>query len=246
MPKKSHTCEEGGAHLRIFLWHLLINFEKPEKSEFWKNEKKKKEKKNAGNIIILHMFTKNHNILGHSSYGDGIIYTCATKNTIIWCMLTQIWSATYIIFCHFRPIFALLHHYWPKKWKFRKNVKNTWGYYPFTHVYHKSKSCDVWLLRYKVQWTEFFYILGHFLHFDPPNNPENQSFEKLKKMSGDIFILHLRTANDDHMMYGSSDIKHGRQNVLLFWAIFCLFIPLTTRKIKILKKRKKFLEILSF
>ena len=161
-------------------------------------------------------------------------------------MLTQIWSATYIIFCHFRPIFALLHHYWPKKWKFRKNVKNTWGYYPFTHVYHKSKSCDVWLLRYKVQWTEFFYILGHFLHFDPPNNPENQSFEKLKKMSGDIFILHLCTANDDHMMYGSSDIKHGRQNVLLFWAIFCLFIPLTTRKIKILKKRKKFLEILSF
>ena len=29
-----HTCEEGGAHLRISFWHLLINFEKPEKSEF--------------------------------------------------------------------------------------------------------------------------------------------------------------------------------------------------------------------
>ena len=23
--KKSHTCEEGGAHLRIFFWHLLMN-----------------------------------------------------------------------------------------------------------------------------------------------------------------------------------------------------------------------------
>ena len=27
--KKSHTCEEGRAHLRISFWHLLMNFEKP-------------------------------------------------------------------------------------------------------------------------------------------------------------------------------------------------------------------------
>ena len=25
MQKKSHTCEEGGAHLRISFWHLLMN-----------------------------------------------------------------------------------------------------------------------------------------------------------------------------------------------------------------------------
>ena len=37
--KNSHTCEEGGAHLRIIFCHLLTNFEKPEKSDFWKNEK---------------------------------------------------------------------------------------------------------------------------------------------------------------------------------------------------------------
>ena len=37
-----------------------MNFEKPKKSEFRKNEKKKK-KKIAGDIIILHMCTKNHN-----------------------------------------------------------------------------------------------------------------------------------------------------------------------------------------
>ena len=24
--KKSHTCEKGGAHLRISFWHLLMNF----------------------------------------------------------------------------------------------------------------------------------------------------------------------------------------------------------------------------
>ena len=34
LTNKSHTCEEGGAHLRISSWHLLMNFEKPEKSDF--------------------------------------------------------------------------------------------------------------------------------------------------------------------------------------------------------------------
>ena len=30
-------------------------------------------------------------------------------------------------------------------------------------------------------------------------------------------------------------MEHDRQNFLLFWAIFCPFIPLTTQKIKTLK-----------
>ena len=36
--QKSHTCEEDGAHLRIFSWHLLMNFEKSKKLEFSENE----------------------------------------------------------------------------------------------------------------------------------------------------------------------------------------------------------------
>ena len=55
--------------------------------------------------------------------GDVIILNLCNKNKIIWCMLTQIWSATYIIFCHFRPTFALLPHCWPQKLKLWKNVK---------------------------------------------------------------------------------------------------------------------------
>ena len=31
--KKSQTCE-GWANLRISFWHLVMNFKKPEKSEF--------------------------------------------------------------------------------------------------------------------------------------------------------------------------------------------------------------------
>ena len=64
------------------------------------------------------------------------------------------------IFCHFRSFFALLPQ--PQKVKFGKNVKNTRRYYLFTHVYHKSRSYDVWFLRYKVQRIEFFVILGQF------------------------------------------------------------------------------------
>ena len=50
---KSHTFEESGAHLRISFWHLLMNFEKPEKWEFWKNGKTK-----LLEIIILHEYQK--------------------------------------------------------------------------------------------------------------------------------------------------------------------------------------------
>ena len=39
LTKKPHTCEEGGAHLRIYFLRLLMNFEKPEKLNFRKNEK---------------------------------------------------------------------------------------------------------------------------------------------------------------------------------------------------------------
>ena len=136
-------------------------------------------------------------------------------------MHTQVWSATDIIFSHFRPFFAVLPYYWPQKLKSGKNVKNTWRYYPFTFVHHKSRSHDVWFLRYKLQRANFFIILCYFLHFDPPNNQKNQNLKKIRKSPGDIIILLLCTTNHDHMIYGSSDIKHNRQNFLLFWAIFC-------------------------
>ena len=60
----------------------------------------------------------------------------------------------------------------------------------------------------------------------------------MKKFAGDIIILHMCTKNHNHMMYGSWDTEWDRQNFLSFWAIFCPFSPLTTRKIKILKLKK--------
>ena len=67
--------------------------------------------------------------------------------------------------------------------------------------------------------------MSHFLLFDLPNNPKNHNFEKLKKSTEDIIILHLRTTNDDHVMYGSWETECNKQNFLSFWAIFCPFTP---------------------
>ena len=94
---------------------------------------------------------------------------------------------------------------------------------------------------------KFFVILDHFFSFFyPPNNPKNKNFEKMKITPRDIIILHKCTINGNHMMYGSRDMMHDRQNFLSFWTVFCPFTPLTTQKIKILKNWKKHLEISSF
>ena len=78
----------------------------------------------------------------------------------------------------------------------------------------------------------FLVILGHFLPFYPPNNPKNQNFEKIKKTPRYIIILHLRTTNDNHMIYGSWDIKCDRQN-------FPFTPSLAIQKTKISKKFQK-------
>ena len=59
----------------------------------------------------------------------------------------------------------------------------------------------------------------------PPNNPENQNFEKMKKLSGDIIMLHKFTINVYHMVYGSWDMKCTRVNfsVILVYFFFFFF-----------------------
>ena len=96
-----------------------------------------------------------------------------------------------------------------------------------------------------IEWDRQIFLvnLDHILPFYPPNNPKNKTSEKLKKHPVDIIILHMRTINDNHMMYCSWGMVCNRQNFLSFWTVFCPFTPppspLTTWKIKILKKWKK-------
>ena len=78
----------------------------------------------------------------------------------------------------------------------------------------------------------------HFWSFYPPNNPKNQNFEKMKYISGDIIILNKCTTNDNHMIYGSWDMKRDRQNILSFWTVFLPFYP-PNKKSKFLKTEKE-------
>ena len=117
--------------------------------------------------------------------------------------------------------------------KFRKKEENAWTYYPFTHVYHKWRSYDLWFLRYGARQTELFVILGHFLPFYLPNNPENQNFEKKNKTKKTkkqnkkgLEILYNVQKVHDHMQYCSWDMVHDGCNFyFLFWAIFALLPP---------------------
>ena len=96
------------------------------------------------------------------------------------------------IFCPSGPFFALLPLYEPIKSNFEKNEKKKiWRYYHFTNVHHKRQSYDVWFLRYGVQRTQFFVILGYFLPFYPTNNSKKSKFwkngKKKKKKKKKIF-----------------------------------------------------------
>ena len=76
-----------------------------------------------------------------------------------------------------------------------------------------------------------------FCAFNPQN--QNQSFEKLKKASGDVIILQMCTKIHDHMMYASWDMECNMHNFLSLLAIFCPFTQLLTPKINIWKKCQK-------
>ena len=75
----------------------------------------------------------------------------------------------------------------------------------------------------------------------PHNDPEYQNFEKNEK-NGWLEILsfytYMCTINEDHTIHGSWNRRCDRQKFLTFWAIFCLFSPLTTWQTKILTLKK--------
>ena len=77
MWKKSHTSEEGGAHLKIYFWHLLINLKS--KYLFEKMLKLANKKENNFNIYNPAFKTKD------KKPGDIIILHLRNKNLRIWC-----------------------------------------------------------------------------------------------------------------------------------------------------------------
>ena len=88
--------------------------------------------------------------------------------------------------------------------------------------------------------TDFFVIMCHFLPFYPLNSPQNKNIKKMKKIPGDIIILHKYPKNHDHMLYCSRHTARDTCNCYFsFWALFCPFTPITDWKTKISGKIKK-------
>ena len=100
-----------------------------------------------------------------------------------------------------------------------------------------------WKLKKSKFWKDNF--LSFWVIFCP-STLENQNFEKLKKTTWDVIILHMNTINDNHMMHGSWNMECKTLNLLSVWIIFCPFTPLTIQKITILKKKKKTLRYYHF
>ena len=68
--------------------------------------------------------------------------------------------------------------------------------------------------------------MNHFVPFYPTNNPKNKNFLKKEK------TLEIR-------YYHFTQVFDNWQKFLSSWTLFCPFTPLTTWKIKILRKWKK-------
>ena len=141
---------------------------------------------------------------------------------ILWYMVPEIQGARDKFFCYFGPFYALSPTWLPEKLKTWKIKKHSWRYYHFTHVLHKWKSYDAWFLRCGARQTKLFVILGCFLLFHSPNNPENQNLEKTQKTPGDMC-----TINNNHMMYVSWEMEDDGNS---FFVILDHFLPFHSTK----------------
>ena len=138
------------------------------------------------------------------------------------------------IFCPFTPLTAQKIKIL-KKWKKHLEISSFYIHVPKIMIRWCTVP-EIWCMIDVIVISHF----GLFFALLPHNSPKNQNFEKMKKTPGDIIILHMCTKNYDQMLYGSWDMVHDKCNCyILFWAIFCPFIPLTAQKIKLLKKWKK-------
>ena len=106
-----------------------------------------------------------------------------------------------VIMGHFLPFYLP-----PSKNQKNQNFKKTKNH--FTQVYQKPQSYEVQFLRYRVRlnFLSFWAIFCPFTTL-PPNDPENQNFEKKKKKWKKCLKIlslytYMCTINEDHMIYG--------------------------------------------
>ena len=142
----------------------------------------------------------------------------------------------WVIFC---PLAFL------KNWKsnFWKNEKKPLRYYHFTLAYRKWWSYDVWFLRHGAWETEFFVILDYFVPWTSPSpSPTLLTPQKVKILKNQKTAHRYTLVCHKWNSYDVCFLRYGVQHIiffLYFGHFFSPFTPLTTQKIKILKKWKK-------
>ena len=131
------------------------------------------------------------------------------------------------ILYHFGLFLPFYTHINPENQNFEKNKKSIWRCCHFLYTC-MPKITITWCMLPEI-WSVrdiFFCHYGPFfcsLTPLPPNNLENQNFEKLKKKLGDIIILHKCSKNHDHMLHCSWDMVHNRLVIFHFGLFFALW-----------------------
>ena len=209
-------------------WSTPQNFLLTFIDELWKAWKirvlkKKMKKKITGDIIILHMCTKNHN---HMRYSP-----CDTEWGTFW------------------PFFALYlppppqQQQQPRKPKFEE-MKKVSGEVIILNLCNKKHNQIMYAYSDMDCNRHFFVILGFFFcSFTLLLTPEIKwkiNWKKKWKTPGDISLWHMCTINQNHMMHGSKD------KVFCYFAIFWPLTLLITQKNQNFEKIKKRLEIYHF
>ena len=127
---------------------------------------------------------------------------------------------------HFLPLYVPPKN--PKNQNFEKMEKIA-GDIIILHKCNKNHSHMRYGLRFRVKLTDFLYIFAHFLSFYPPNNPENQNFENMKKASGRHHFTHVYQKSRSYFLrYRKIMLAEiwSARHVLSFWGNLLPFYPI--------------------
>ena len=182
--------------LKLIIMGHFLHFHPPKNPKIRILKKCKK----FQDIIILHMCTKNHNHMRYSSWDMEMIF--------------------FVILGYLLPFYS------PNNLANQnlEKTKKASGDVISLHICTKNHD-HMMYASWDMEWDrQFFVILGHFCPFTPLLTPKIKIWKKYnKRLTNDITLLHTCTIYEDHMMYGSWDIRHERQIFLLFWAILVLW-----------------------
>ena len=116
------------------------------------------------------MHTKNHTDMMYASWD----MECHRHNFL----------SFWVIFCPFTPLLMPKIKMWKKYLK----IQEILSFYKMCTMNEDHMMYDFRDIRCNKH--SFLVILGHFLLFNPPNNPKNQNFEKIKKKNAKLLSFY--------------------------------------------------------